>query len=137
VRTVEATVKDGKRKAEEELYRLQAEFCKGMAHPKRVLILDMLKEGERTVNELAEMTNIPQANLSQHLSLLRRLGLLETRRSGVNIYYSIADKRIVEACSLVREAIGERLRKDRRMLEATSLGVKGRSERAAHSEKRS
>lgn len=117
------TVKDGREKAEEELYRLQAEFCKGMAHPKRILILNTLKEGEKTVNELAEMTSIPQANLSQHLSLLRQLGLLETRRNGVNIYYSIADRRIVEACSLVREAIGERLRKDRRMLEASSLGV--------------
>jgi ArsR family transcriptional regulator len=116
-------VKDSMKNAEEELYRLQAEFCKGMAHPKRILILNTLKEGEKTVNELAEMTGIPQANLSQHLSLLRQLGLLETRRNGVNIYYSIADKRIVEACALVREAIGERLRKDRRMLEASSLGI--------------
>jgi DNA-binding transcriptional ArsR family regulator len=116
-------MRDNKQKAEEELYKLQAEFCKGMAHPKRILILNTLKEGEKTVNELVVLTKIPQANLSQHLSLLRQLGLLETRRHGVNIYYSIADRRIVEACSLVREAIGERLRKDRRMLEATNLSV--------------
>ena len=109
-----------KRKAEEELFKLQAEFCKGMAHPKRIMILNVLKEGEKSVNDLAEATGIPQANLSQHLSLLRQLGLLYTRREGANIYYSIADKRIVEACSLVREAIGERLRRDRRVLEAAN-----------------
>ncbi|HVP22475.1 MAG TPA: metalloregulator ArsR/SmtB family transcription factor [Conexivisphaerales archaeon] len=114
------TASSDRKKAEEELYRLQAEFCKGMAHPKRILILNVLKEGEKSVNELSEATSIPQANLSQHLSLLRQLGLLNTRRSGANIYYSIADKRIVEACSLVREAIGERLRRDRRVIEAAS-----------------
>lgn len=96
---------------EMELYRLQAEFCKGMAHPKRIMILNVLKEGELTVNELSGKTGIPQSNLSQHLGLLRQLGLLQTRRDGLNIYYSIADKRIVEACELVREAIGERVRK--------------------------
>ncbi len=111
-------MREDKRRAEEELYRLQAEFCKGMAHPKRILILNVLKEGEKSVNELSEATGIPQANLSQHLSLLRKLGLLDTRRDGASIYYSIADKRIVEACTLVREAIGQRLRRDRRALEA-------------------
>ncbi len=109
-----------KRKAEEELYRLQAEFCKGMAHPKRILVLNVLKEGEKSVNDLAEATGIPQANLSQHLSLLRQLGLLSTRREGASIYYSISDRRIVEACSLVREAIGERLKRDRQVLEVAS-----------------
>jgi DNA-binding transcriptional ArsR family regulator len=105
--------------AEMELYRLQAEFCRAMAHPKRIFILNALKGGEMTVNDLADRTKIPQANLSQHLSILRQQGLLRTRRNGLNIYYSIADERIVEACSLVREAIGERLRKANIVMEAT------------------
>jgi len=98
-------------KAEEELYKLQAEFCKGMAHPKRIQILRVLKGGEKSVNELAKLTGIPQANMSQHLSILRQFGLLNTRREGTNIYYSISDRRIVEACELVRNCIGERLKK--------------------------
>ncbi len=102
--------------AEEELYRLQAEFCKGMAHPKRIQILGVLKGGERTVNELARLTGIPQANMSQHLSLLRQFGLLNTRRNGTNIYYSISDRRIIEACDLVRSCIGERLKKSQIVL---------------------
>lgn len=103
-------------KAEEELYRLQAEFCKGMAHPKRIQILRMLKGGEKTVNELAKLTGIPQANMSQHLALLRQFGLLNTRREGTSIFYSISDPRIVEACELVRSCIGERLKKSQIML---------------------
>ncbi len=102
--------------AEEELYRLQADFCKGMAHPKRIQILMVLKGGEKTVNELAKLTGIPQANMSQHLSLLRQLGLLNTRRDGTSIYYSISDHRIVEACDLVRSCIGERLKKSQIVL---------------------
>lgn len=103
-------------KAEEELYRLQAEFCKGMAHPKRIHILRTLKNGEKTVNELAKLTGLPQANVSQHLALLRQFGLLQTRRDGTNIYYAISDHRIVEVCELVRSCIGERLKKSQMVL---------------------
>jgi ArsR family transcriptional regulator len=97
-------------KAEEELYRLQAEFCKAMAHPTRIHMLRALKQGERPVNELAKMVGVTQANASQHLAILRQFGLLQTRRDGSTIYYSIADHRIIEACELVRTCIGERLK---------------------------
>ena len=106
----------GNGKAEEELYRLQAEFCKGMSHPKRIQILRVLKEGEKSVTDLARITGIPQANMSQHLALLRQLGLLNTHREGTNIYYSISDHRIIEACDLVRSCIGDRLKKSQLVL---------------------
>ncbi len=108
------------KEAEEELCRLQAEFCKGMAHPKRIFILNLLEHGEKTVNELVGLTGMKQSNLSQHLSVLRRLGLLQTRRDGPNVRYSISDRRIVEACDLVRLTIGERLRKTRMVIEVAS-----------------
>ena len=105
--------------AEDELCRLQAEFCKGMAHPKRILILNILEDGEKSVNELAELTGIPQANLSQHLSKLRQLGLLQTRRDGPNVRYRISDMRIMEACDLVKKTIGDRLRKTHMVVQVT------------------
>ena len=107
-------------KAEEDLYELQAEFCKGMAHPKRIYILSLLKDGAKSVNELAALTGIPQANLSQHLSILRKLDILQTRRVGSSVYYSISDRRVVEACELVRGSIGDRLRKSKLILQITS-----------------
>lgn len=102
--------------AEEEYNRLQAEFCKGMAHPRRVCLLRALKSGEKSVSELAKLTKLPQANVSQHLSVLRQFGLLSTRREGSNIYYGISDHRIVEACELVRACISERLMKSQMVL---------------------
>ena len=114
---VEGKVRDmNSAEAEEEFNRLQAEFCKGMAHPKRILILRTLKSGEKTVGELAKLTGLPQANVSQHLAVLRQFGLLSTRREGTNIYYAIGDHRIIEACELVRSCIGGRLKKSQMVL---------------------
>lgn len=103
--------------AETELYRMQAEFCKGLAHPKRLMIIGILRGGEKSVNELAEVTGIPQANLSQHLTILRQLGIVGKRREGLNIYYSITDERIVQACELVKATIRQRLHRTNRLLE--------------------
>jgi len=97
-------------KLSQELFRIQAEFCKGMANPKRIMILHLLREGEKTVHELEAETGIPQPNLSQHLSFLRQQGLVKTRREGNSIYYSLADTRIAEACDLIQQAIKDRLK---------------------------
>lgn len=102
--------RNGSPKAEDELTRLQAEFCKGLAHPKRIQVIRALKSGELPVNGLAKETGIAQANLSQHLSILRGIGLLTSRREGTTIYYAISDGRIVEACDLVRDCISDRLK---------------------------
>jgi len=107
-------------KAEEELYRLQAEFCKAMAHPTRIHMLRTLERGEKSVNDLAKIVGVTQANASQHLALLRQFGLLRTRRDGSTVYYSIADHRIIEACELVRNCIGERLRNSQIVLSVPS-----------------
>jgi len=107
---------DSNANAENELYRLQADFCKAMAHPTRIHILRSLKQEERTVNELARLVGVSQANASQHLAILRQFGLLNTRRDGSSIYYSISDHRIIEACELVRICIGERLKKSQIVL---------------------
>ncbi len=103
-------------KAEAELYRLQAEFCKGMAHPTRIHMLRALRQGEKSVSDLAKEVGITQANASQHLAILRQFGLLRARRDGSTIYYGITDHRIIEACELVRSCIGERLKSSQMVL---------------------
>jgi ArsR family transcriptional regulator, virulence genes transcriptional regulator len=103
-------------KVEDEFSRLQADFCKGMAHPTRIRILKSLEAGEKTVNELANLVGVTQANASQHLALLRQLGLLATRRDGTSIFYSIGDRRVVEACNLVRCCIEDRVKKSQTLL---------------------
>ncbi len=95
---------------EKKLYEMQAELCKTLSNPKRLEILDILKEREEiSVNSLAEMLEIPKANTSQHLAVLRQAGVVNTRKDGINVYYSLKSEKISEACSLTRQILLERL----------------------------
>ncbi len=88
-------------------YCLHSELCKTLANPKRQEILDILRDGEKTVNELVALTGIPQANLSQHLAILRTKGVLANRRQGANVFYGIANPKIIQAFDLITEVMQE------------------------------
>ncbi len=62
-----------------------------------------------TVNELVKITEISQANLSQHLAILRTKGIVSDRRDGINVYYSIANPKIIKAFDLISEVLQEAL----------------------------
>ncbi len=95
---------------EKKLYEMQAELCKTLSNPKRLEILDILKdEKEISVNLLAERLEIPKANTSQHLAVLRQAGVVNTRKDGINVYYSLRSAKISEACSLTRQILLEKL----------------------------
>jgi len=95
---------------EKKLYEMQAELCKTLSNPKRLEILDILKEErEISVNRLAERLEIPKANTSQHLAVLRQAGVVATRKDGINVYYSLRSLKISEACSLTRAILLEKL----------------------------
>jgi len=94
---------------DKKLFEIQAEVCKVLTSPKRLEIIHLLKDGEKSVSELVEMLGIPKANVSQHLSILKSRGILRSRREGVNIYYSIANPKVIEACRLMREVLMEQL----------------------------
>lgn len=93
----------------QELLQLHASVCKGLADPKRLLIIDALRDGELSVSEICELLDLPQANVSQHLSILRDKGLVRTRRDGQYIYYSLSSAKIIEAMDLLREVMNEQL----------------------------
>lgn len=92
----------------DEITRLHANVCKGLADPKRLLIIQALRDGERTVTELTTELALPQANVSQHLAVLREKGLVTSRREGNWVYYELSSKKIVEAMDLLREVMTER-----------------------------
>lgn len=92
-----------------ELYQLHASVCKGLADPKRLLILNALRDGERSVSDLVGELDIPQANISQHLAVLRDRGLVSPRRDGQWVYYSLTSRKIVDAMDLLREVMTEQL----------------------------
>jgi ArsR family transcriptional regulator len=92
-----------------EFYCGKTELCKTLANEKRQMILGSLRDSEMTVSELHERTGIPQATLSQHLSLLRSHGVVHTRRSGSFVYYAITNPKIIQAFDLITEVMLESL----------------------------
>ena len=79
-------------KTGKERFEIQAEFCKAMAHPVRLEIIDRLKARELSVGELAEAVGVSQANLSQHLSVLRMRGVVRARGQGNGDVHALAHR---------------------------------------------
>ncbi len=92
-------------KIDSEMYQLKADLCKSFADPKRLIIIDELRSGEKTVTELVKNTGIPQAVLSRQLGILRARGVVKPRRNGNNMFYSITDTRICKACDIVHQVL--------------------------------
>ena len=92
---------------DKSLYEMQAEVCKTLTNPKRIEILNTLQNEEKTVTELVNALGVSKANVSQHLAVMRHKGILATRRVGVNIYYRVANAKVLEACSLMKEVLFE------------------------------
>jgi ArsR family transcriptional regulator, virulence genes transcriptional regulator len=91
------------------IYDLQAEISKTIAHPLRIAILHVLKDGEKTVNELVDIIGASQSNISQHLALMRQRQIVKTRKAGSSVYYRVANPKISQACDIMREVLMEQL----------------------------
>ena len=92
-----------------DFYIIHSDVCKTLANPKRQEILDNLREQALTVNEIVEKTGISQANLSQHLAILRTKGIVTSRRDGINVYYSITNSKIIQAFDLISQVLNDSL----------------------------
>ena len=97
--------------ASDELLNRIAEVLKAMADPTRLKILHSLHHGERCVSEILENVGGSQANVSKHLSVLKRAGLVDCRREGLNVYYRIIDEGVFTICRNVCDS--HELRVDR------------------------
>lgn len=92
-----------------QLVKLQADICKTLADPNRLMIIHELREGEKSVGQLVSNLGLPQSNVSRHLAVLREGGIVLTRRDGTTIYYRLANPKIGRACDLVRDVLESRL----------------------------
>jgi len=99
---------------------LQSDVCKTLASPKRIEILNALKEGEKTVSELVEILGVPKANVSQHLAVMRHKGILKFRREGINMYYSVSNRKVIDACLLMKEVLMEQMKEKGKLAEIAS-----------------
>jgi ArsR family transcriptional regulator len=92
---------------DKSIFEMQAEICKTLTNPKRIEILNVLRNEEKTVTELVNILGASKANVSQHLAVMRHKGILTTRREGVNIFYRVANPKVIEACALMKEVLFE------------------------------
>lgn len=92
-----------------ELSQFKAEFFKALAHPLRIRILDELRKGEVSVNDLGSRLNVEQSNLSQQLAVLRNRNILAARKDGQNVYYSVRDPQLFELLDVARKIFNNHL----------------------------
>jgi ArsR family transcriptional regulator len=101
---------------EKELFELHAEVCKALSSSTRLQILDVLQNNELTVGEIVSATGFLKSNISQHLALLKRLGILVSRKQGQKVFYRIADPKITQACILMRDFLMSRIKKSSELI---------------------
>ena len=94
---------------DKRIFQLHAEICKTLSSPIRLEILTNLRDGKKSVNEIATLTGVRQATVSQHLAVLRQRGVVSTKREGINIYYEVSNPKITTACNLMREVLFENI----------------------------
>jgi DNA-binding transcriptional ArsR family regulator len=97
---------------EDQIYSYHAEMCKVFSHPKRLELINTLRDKEMSVGELGETLGMAKANLSQHLTMMRERHILVSRKEGNVVYYRIANPRLLDAFDLLREILFEQIRQD-------------------------
>jgi ArsR family transcriptional regulator len=94
-----------------------ADFLKALAHPTRLAILDTLRGGEKCVCKILPELGLEQPNVSQHLAKMRERGILEFRKEGNSIYYSVRDHRIYDVLEIIRGIIVREMEKTNAFVE--------------------
>lgn len=103
---------------EKRIFELHAAVCKTLSHPKRLEIIDLLRdEKQMGVSEIAKNLGITKANVSQHLSLMRQQNIVKARRKGVAILYSLTNPKILVAYDALRKSLKEQLEVNGKLLE--------------------
>ena len=100
-----------------EIYNHHAEICKVFSNPIRLEILNLLRDRKMSVTELINKSKLSQANISQHLSIMKSKGIVVSERDGKMIYYKLSNPKIIKAFDIIKEVLTERLEINRKILE--------------------
>lgn len=104
-----------------EVLQQVAEYFDVLAEPMRLRILNLLRGGEKCVQELVDATATSQANVSKHLKVMLQVGILTRRTEGTSAYYSVADDLSFELCTLVCDRLASRIEEQAQHFRAFSL----------------
>ncbi len=94
-----------------ELFQIHADYCRVLANSKRLMILACLDKKEMSVGEVAECIDTPLSTVSQHLSVLKNKQLVKSRKEGQSVFYSPTDRRIMDACRIIRTVLIDGMKK--------------------------
>ena len=103
--------------ADKKVFELHAEVCKALGHSLRIEIIDLLQDKELCFTDILNVTGGLKSNLSQHLSVMTKKGILKVRREGQNNYFSLSSKKVSQACRLMREVLIDNHKKHKAILE--------------------
>ncbi|MEB3356255.1 MAG: metalloregulator ArsR/SmtB family transcription factor [Synechococcales bacterium] len=104
-----------------EVVQQVAEYFSVLSEPMRLRILNLLRDGEKCVQDLVVATQTSQANVSKHLKVMLQAGILSRRTEGTSAYYSVADELIYELCNLVCDRIATRIEEQAQHFRAFSI----------------
>lgn len=107
-----------------EVVQQVAEYFSVLGEPMRLRLLNLLRDGEKCVQDLVEATETSQANVSKHLKVMLQAGILNRRSEGTSAYYSVADELIFELCNLVCDRLATRIEQQAKHFRAFSLASK-------------
>lgn len=97
---------------EDQIYIYHAEMCKVFSHPKRLELINLLRDKEMSVSELSQRLGLTPANLSQHLAMMKERHILLSRKEGNVVYYRIANPKLLQAFDILRDILFEQIRHD-------------------------
>jgi ArsR family transcriptional regulator len=103
------------------IYALKAEFFRVLGHPARIRILQLLRDGEQPVGALQAALDLDSSGTSQHLGVLRRRGLVESRRDGTSVFYRVKDPRTLDLLELAKEILTADLEENRALLDDLAI----------------
>ena len=105
----------------QEITLLHADFCSALADSTRLILLYALSDGPRNVTELTQELGQPQPTISRHLKNLRDRGLVTATRQGMNVQYSLSDRRVIDALDILRSIMRDSIQKRASLVEVASV----------------
>lgn len=105
------------------VHRFKAEFFKALGHPARLVILEQLRGGEKSVNELQTLLNIDQSGVSQHLAILRNRHIVDMRKEGTTVYYRVRDQMLFDLLDIARALFSNQLSGTQEILQQLHQGI--------------
>jgi ArsR family transcriptional regulator, virulence genes transcriptional regulator len=101
----------------DQIYQYHAEMCQVFSHPKRLEVINVLRDGEMSVTELAQKLELAIGNLSQHLSMMKERHILVSRKEGNLVYYRILNPKLLRCFDMMREMLFDQIKQDAALLD--------------------